>query len=88
MLHKMLVEFPDRSWTRYELAKECELNTKHSLDRHVEILIKSKLLVAQKNRIRLDQSNSMFEPLQALLRTLALDVKDVPIPAARGGKKA
>lgn len=75
----------DRSWTQYELAKECGLHPKRSVERHVAVLVQSGLLLTEGHRVKVNRVHPMVRPLVQLLQALDSQLPNDPLPPSRGG---
>jgi hypothetical protein len=71
-------------WTKKQLADAAGLHEKHTVHRHVEVLVEAGLLQEHAGRYRLNTRSPLCKPLRSLV--LALDrLPDAELPASRGG---
>lgn len=71
-------------WTQAQLAAAAGLHEKHTVWRHVAVLVEAKILLEHGGRYRLNKRSPLRRPLLDLM--LALDrLPSRPLPPARGG---
>jgi hypothetical protein len=91
LLSALLREDPNRPpwdepppWTQAQLAVAAELHEKHTVWRHVAVLVEARILLEEKGRYRLNRRSPLRRPLLDFI--VALD--ELPhraLPPARGG---
>lgn len=91
LLAALLLEDPTRApwnqrppWTKSQLAAAAGLHEKHSVWRHIEILVEARLLLERDGRYRLNRRSPLRKPLLELIRVLDR-VPARQLPRSRGG---
>jgi hypothetical protein len=70
-------------WSKAALARVAKVNEKHTVFRHVEVLVQAELLVEGSDGYRVNESSPLLEPIRAMMKgldRLGLD----PLPTSRG----
>jgi hypothetical protein len=70
-------------WDKKTLAKAAGVHEKHTVFRHIEVLIVAGVLVEDNGGYRLNAASSLVQPLDALLAELDR-LAPVPLPPSRG----
>lgn len=70
-------------WDKQTLAKAAGVHEKHTVYRHVAVLVEAKVLIEDTDGYRVNAKSSLLEPLQVLLKQLEL-LPPSRLPKSRG----
>lgn len=70
LLEVLLLDEPDRRWTRTQLAVAAGQHRKAKIELYLRPLIQAELLVVRSGRYQVDRDHPLAEPLAAVLREL------------------
>jgi hypothetical protein len=70
-------------WSKKHLAEAAGVHEKHTVFRHLEVLVLADLLTEEREGYRVNEGSALFEPIRAL--TDELDrLEPHPLPPSRG----
>lgn len=73
-------------WSKLQLARAAGVHEKHTVSRHVEVLVAAGVLGESADGFRLNRRSSLLDPLRNLV--IALDrLPERTLPRSRGGAK-
>jgi len=72
-------------WSQATLARAAGLHKKHTVFRHLEVLVLAKVLIEDSGYYRVNEDSDLLKPIGGLIDELDR-VEALPLPASRGGK--
>jgi hypothetical protein len=69
--------------TKKALAAAAELHPKHTVFRHLEVLVTAELLIESADGYRVNDNSALIPPIRALIEQLDL-LEPRPLPPSRG----
>jgi hypothetical protein len=72
-------------WSKQALARAAELHEKHTVTRHLQVLVEAGVLMETGGGLALNRQSPLLDPLRRLI--VALDTLPVsPLPVSRGAR--
>jgi hypothetical protein len=70
-------------WTKAKLAKAAGLHKKHTVFRHLEVLVLANVLIEDPTGYRVNEASALLKPIGELIDELDR-LEALPLPASRG----
>lgn len=86
LLRALVAERIDgQPWSKAELARTAGLHEKHTVFRHLDVLVLAGLLVSEPSGYRRNERSQLLQPLRDLISELDA-LPDEPLPRSRGAR--